>query len=374
MKFYTPLVFALLFIVAECFYVPEEWLTKHGYNLKKNSTSSRRRLNGKNRMNQKSSGGDIIPVGPFTEDFTQWLETAGYADYDFPSLHLGINASYGGKEFKEQELKHNPVIFIHGNSDGALDDGTEFSSGFSATIKYFLSKGYTPAELYAVTWGDRKLDKSFTRMHTCATMKRLRKFVEAVIEYTKAEKVDIISHSMGVTLARQIIKGGAAIDTTEICELGKTIKDSIRNFLGIAAANYGLCMCDGKNALKLPVCGVQVGFYSGGTCKKYEASPGVTCASARKEDKCEPSYSHILMGMNGDMPAIFGPMIREAENIFSFWSEEDEIVGPNSVWGRKTSFIPLSNGFKIFANMKHHQLKTDTVADQYKVIVDGTLY
>jgi triacylglycerol lipase len=29
-----------------------------------------------------------------------------------------------------------------------------------------------------------------------------RKFIEAVLEYTKAEKIYVIGHSMGVTLAR----------------------------------------------------------------------------------------------------------------------------------------------------------------------------
>jgi len=36
----------------------------------------------------------------------------------------------------------------------------------------------------------------------------LRKFTEAVIAYTGAEKIDIIGHSMGVILGRRILKGG----------------------------------------------------------------------------------------------------------------------------------------------------------------------
>lgn len=42
----------------------------------------------------------------------------------------------------------------------------------------------------------------------------LRAFVEAVIAYTGAPQVNIISHSMGVTLARKVIKGGSAQDHT----------------------------------------------------------------------------------------------------------------------------------------------------------------
>lgn len=40
----------------------------------------------------------------------------------------------------------------------------------------------------------------------------MRAFVEAVIAYTGTSKVNIIGHSMGVTIGRKIIKGGPAID------------------------------------------------------------------------------------------------------------------------------------------------------------------
>jgi len=36
----------------------------------------------------------------------------------------------------------------------------------------------------------------------------LRAFTEAVLNYTGAEKINVISHSMGVTLSRRVIKGG----------------------------------------------------------------------------------------------------------------------------------------------------------------------
>uniref|UniRef100_A0AC35GND9 Lipase n=1 Tax=Panagrolaimus sp. PS1159 TaxID=55785 RepID=A0AC35GND9_9BILA len=373
MKVYVPLVFALFFNVVECFYVPEDWLAKHGYNVRKKAAPHYpygwhpRSFNGKNRMNKKSD----IPVGPFTDDFSQWLESTDYADYNFPFLHLGINASYGGKEYKEQSLKHNPVVFIHGNSDGALDAGTEFSSGFSASIKYFLSKGYTSAELYAVTWGDRQLDKSFTRKHTCPSLTRVRKFVEAVMDYTKAEKIDIIAHSMGVTFARQIIKGGLVYDPTGVCDLGKPINSKVKSFLGIAAANYGLCMCNDETSESMPVCGKILGFYSGSECKNGKRDPDITCASARPEDECDPDTSVFLSHLNGKVPDKYGPLIKDADEVYSFYSEEDEIVGPNFVFGRKTSVIPFSSGVIVFPNMKHHQLKTDTVVEQYNAIALG---
>lgn len=88
-----------------------------------------------------------------------------------------------------------------------------------------MGRGYTSSELYVTTWGDRnpanallrfdvfwdKKRKIF-RAHSCETLTYLRKFTEAVMAYTKSSKIDMISHSMGVTLARKVATGGHFID------------------------------------------------------------------------------------------------------------------------------------------------------------------
>ena len=40
----------------------------------------------------------------------------------------------------------------------------------------------------------------------------IRKFIEAVLEYTGADEIDVISHSMGVPLSRRALKGGWSMD------------------------------------------------------------------------------------------------------------------------------------------------------------------
>jgi triacylglycerol esterase/lipase EstA (alpha/beta hydrolase family) len=104
------------------------------------------------------------------------------------------------------QISHDPVIFIHGNGDAALHTQAPLATGWSRSIQYFLEQNYTSAELYATTWGDtwgagNVLD-TYSTMHTCANLMYLRKYVEAVMAYTGAPKLDVIAHSLGVPMAR----------------------------------------------------------------------------------------------------------------------------------------------------------------------------
>lgn len=72
-----------------------------------------------------------------------------------------------------------------------------------------MEQNYTNAELYATTWGDTwgsgNILDSYNTMHTCSYLINLRRFLEAVIAYTNAPKIDVIAHSIGVVLARFIL-------------------------------------------------------------------------------------------------------------------------------------------------------------------------
>lgn len=90
----------------------------------------------------------------------------------------------------------------------------------------------------------------------------LRKFVEAVLAYTKASHVHLISHSMGVTLARKIAQGGSAEDHEYgTYEVGPSLKDKVKTFIGIAGGNLGLTNCIGQ--YQFPACSNVDGFYPG---------------------------------------------------------------------------------------------------------------
>lgn len=143
-----------------------------------------------------------------TDKDNVWSFRNGYGNFSYDRPDLGSTGSFGGKKFDGDIVLHQPVVFVHGNSDGALAIPGNYSSGWSSTISYFLEQGYSSSELYVTTWGDRDPANAKYRSHNCEYLLYIRNFIEAVLEYTHAPHIDIISHSMGVTLARRVLKGG----------------------------------------------------------------------------------------------------------------------------------------------------------------------
>ena len=77
---------------------------------------------------------------------------------------------FGGKTpDKDMKLRHDPVIFIHGNNAigvGSITHGkADIDTGFSENVQYFLKNGYTKAELYVVTWGVPERPKRMKTTH-----------------------------------------------------------------------------------------------------------------------------------------------------------------------------------------------------------------
>lgn len=137
----------------------------------------------------------------------------------------------------------------------------------------------------------------------------VRRFIEGVLEYTRASKVIVIGHSMGVTLARAAIIGGTYEESlfTKFI-VGTAITNKIAGFFGLAGANYGLVDC--TYATGLPTCSTYNGF--------------------------SPS-SKLLAAVNT-------PTHREGAKVYSFWSSSDDIIKYNClVSGKNTCIVPGSD-------------------------------
>lgn len=94
--------------------------------------------------------------------------------------------------------------------------------------------------------------------------------------------------------------------------MGDSLKDKVRNFIGLAGANLGLTACTGGNFI--PTCSDIDGF-----------NPGMLPSSGP---------SKFMASLNSRPGA-------EAANVYTIWSAYDDLITPQcTVWGKITCRIP----------------------------------
>lgn len=278
----------------------------------------------------------------FTTHFKDWLRTNGYEPtYNLVRADLE-GGSYGGKASSTDTVVNQPVIFIHGNSDKAVGTGTVGQTGWNRSIEYFQSQGYKPSELYATTWGPASAAMSPYQYHSKTNVMKVRKFIEAVKAYTGAAKVDVVAHSMGVTLARKAILGGWANDAAEGGDyyVGAPLTSSVDTFVGIAGANLGLTSCY-TTGPSTPTCGSTNGLY-----------PGYL-------------YLGLVVGRSAYLNDLKATSKYEGAYRYSIYSTADEIIGYGGiVYGDYTSRIPGQTGEKVYSAYPYgHYNSKDLTAD-----------
>jgi predicted alpha/beta hydrolase family esterase len=143
------------------------------------------------------------------------------ADFQPPRSHStgqpmpGFGGGGGG-------LQRTPVIFVHGNTVSARF--------WLPAREHFLKAGYTPDELWALGYGWDNV--RYFDSHDLS-VPSLDRIVEAVTTYLERRsgravpQVDIVAHSLGVTLVRQWM-----LQTNQ--------HHRVRRFVGVAGANAGV--------------------------------------------------------------------------------------------------------------------------------------
>ena len=303
-------------------------------------------LTGESLLEGKGSANSRInaSTSQLTSHFKNWLQSNGYGSYNFAG---GSGKSYGGKTSSSDPVNNHPVIFIHGNGDKAVGTVTG-QTGWTSSIDYFLTKGYRSSELYAITWGPASLTQTPYQYHSRAYIDRIRKFIQAVKAYTGASRVDVIGHSMGVTLARKAIKGGTAYDQAigGYYNVGSRLS-YVDTFVGIAGANYGLTSCY-YSGTSIPTCSDRNGFYPG--YLYFGAGPY--------------NVSDFLVDLNNNTS-------KEGSYVYSIWSTVDEVIGGGTlVYGKRTCQIPRQNGEKKFTSYPygHFGVKDRTGYYQWRMV------
>ena len=268
---------------------------------------------------------DLTPLIP-TEHFSLWLADSGYSsDLLRPDLQGG---AFGGLVSSDDCLRQNPIVFVHGNSDRATGG---IYGGFEEMTNTLREYGYRSSEMYATTYGPADPNESSNYTHSQTNVKHVRHFIEAVLEYTQSEQVNIIAHSLGVTMARKAILGGIAMDDDgSTYELGSSLTSKVRTFVGIAGANQGLANCIGS---PFPICSWLNGL--------QPSSLGSEQSLFLQDINARGHY--------------------EGEQVFSIWSYGDEIIQYLCMIGdTNTCQVPYADGEKVYTSFSHFDLKDNT--------------
>ena len=209
-------------------------------------------------------------------------------------------------------VSRTPVIFLHGNNDVPFATACSATNGkIQGLAQYLADNGYSPSELWGLGYQGDQCDlaadntrRSGIAHSNQANVPDLRRFVRAVLAYTGAKQVDIVGHSLGVTLAREWMRQDDA---------GRTV----RRLVAIDGPNHGIVNCSASplNYFQLPA--------FGGFTPKSEV-----CQELGSPDT---PFLKLLNGRGGHAESE-GPtkvlVIRNADTSFVYFSAKDGFFTP----------------------------------------------
>eukprot|EP00347_Sterkiella_histriomuscorum_P010063 403338826 len=288
-----------------------------------------------------------------TDHFMAWLHKNRYEPYNFNRAELGPRASFGGKQDENETISNVPVIFIHGNSDAAVGYNPERGeTGWTSSIKYFLEKGYKKSELYTTTYGFIDYWHVGEHHNSPEYVVQIRRFIQAVLKYTGASKVNVIAHSMGVAMTRKALKGGWINNTQDDpLYLGEPLTHKIDVFVGIAGLNHGWTVCQNDTLLEIyNTCSKSFGFYPG-------------------DNKTEGMVHHPKLKLSQSLLDINKDPSREAKHVFALVAKNDARVPP-IVNGINTSLFPTIDDYLVIDDpaIDHITIKDNTQEIQYHLV------
>ena len=201
-------------------------------------------------------------------------------------------------------VTRTPVILIHGNNDTPFPTACSPYGRVQALAQFLADNGYATSELWGVGYqGDQcDLPSDQTRRssiaHTsAANVPDLRRFVRAVMEFTGATRVDIVAHSLGVTLAREWMRQDEA-------------QHIVRRLVAIDGPNHGIINCspDPANYFQAPAAG---GFTpASDVCQELGSpdTPFLRLLNGRSGGRENDGPTRVLVIRNGDASFVYFPV------------------------------------------------------------------
>ncbi len=197
--------------------------------------------------------------------------------------------------------RRTPVIFLHGNNDTPYPTACSPYGDMQAFAQSFADRGYRASELWALGYQGDQCDlvadptiRSGPTHTVEANVEDLRRIVDAVLHSTGARRVDIVGHSLGVTLAREWMRQDRA-------------QRKVRHLVGLAGPNHGIINCSPNplNYYQLPS---QGGFTpESAVCQELGAVDTPFLSRLNRRDET-PGRTRYLMVANGDADFVYLPV------------------------------------------------------------------
>ena len=221
-------------------------------------------------------------------------------------------------------VTHTPVILLHGNNDTPFPTACNPYGSIQALAQYLANHGYATSELWGLGYQGDQCDlgvdptlRSRIAHTNAANVPDLRRFVRAVLAFTGAKQVDIVGHSLGVTLAREWMREDNA-------------QPIVRRLVAIDGPNHGIINCspDPANYWQAPAAG---GFTPSSDVCQEVGSPNTP-------------FLQLLNGPGGSGETE-GPtrvlVIRNADASFVYFPVQDGAIAPVpaiDAYGNPTDF------------------------------------
>lgn len=204
------------------------------------------------------------------------------------------------------------VVLVHGN--------TAEPSSWNPTVSALKGRGYTDAQLYRPSWGSKTC--AACNDHNATHTDVVKTALQQARAASCTGKIDVIGHSMGVTLAMKAIN-----------ELGYA--GHVDSFVGVAGAQRGL------NA-----CGVYPLHVRRATC----GADGLSINSPLVNSVRNKRYGSRMYSIKS-------------------WSDKLVCKGSCYVYGAHTSNIDMQNASHDYA-LDHNALQSETAGRQADLLMN----
>ena len=240
---------------------------------------------------------------------------------------LGAVGGFGGVAVRAP-MHHTPVIFVHGNQADA-------QNWLDVMQQFAQLAGYTMQEMYALSYNGlgnyyagapeqmppTQLDQDYIQQNSNVlangghgggdddNVPDLCHFVEEVQWYTGSRQVDIVAHSLGVTITRRLM------------ELYPSLARDVTAFVGIAGGNHGTSVCTG----------LSTSYY--GCDEIAPGTPWLAQLNAYGETYPPTHWMTVYNGAEGD--PFFGPTLEQSPALAG---------ADNETFNANTTGLPTGHG------------------------------